>query len=64
MSKSKYLLLSSFLAQFERVIKWVGRSKYISDLNLNMVESVCLYRDCFYTKNLSYTERLSTETHA
>ena len=30
--------------------------------NVFHIESICLYQDCSYTENLSYTERLLTET--
>ena len=36
MSKSKLSLLSSFQVKFEKGLKWVRRSKIISEVSLNM----------------------------
>ena len=43
-SKSTFSNLSSFQVEFERVVKWVMRSKIISEVNLNMVYGDLMWR--------------------
>ena len=52
-----YFSLKKGPSHFKALLKVV-----LYNIHFANIESVCLYRDCSYIENLSYTERFSTET--
>ena len=49
--------VNSYWLAHDTVTSWVCEGKLWQLVDVNRMESVCLYQDCSYTKNLSYTER-------